>query len=174
MVKVNYKDLKHAVGRSCVKVGSYLSDFKVDVEKIREMSEELHLVFIPIGINAHRVTADDIPDISEFFYGENLAWFTDSKFITTLAFLDSSDLNEETQELIDKLYTEPDKNMGDPIDYVATAAELIANYHCYLAKVVSYTSNDPGRIGKNCYYINCKANKVILRDPEYNYNPQDI
>lgn len=172
MTKVDYKVLKSVIVKSCTKVGKHTNDFKIDIEKLNAALAEQNLVALPIGLEADKVKPEDMYAVAEYFNGDNLRWFEDSKFITTIICVDASDITEDVQEDIDELYVSKEENPD--VDHVEIIANIISTLHCYYIMVVAYNSNDPGRTGKNTYYISCRANKVVLKDPNYTYNSKDI
>lgn len=172
MVLVDYKVLKPAVIKSCIKTTKNTNAFCVDIEKLNTLLEEQNLEVLHAGLEGLRVRPEHIPFISEYFSGSNLEWFNDAKFFTTLIAIDKTDINEEVRAQIDKLKVKPTD--APDVDYTNTVSSLVANYHCYFVMIVSYASSDPGRVGKNSYYLNCRANKVVLRDPDYVYNHKDM
>ena len=173
MTNVDYQKLKPVIINSCEKCGSkYINDFKINLEKINQNLANLNLMCLPVGLDAHRVEPEDVFYISEYFVGENLKWFTDSKFITTIICVDLDDVNEELEKMIEDLNAADQDNPD--LDKTHILADIVSKYHCYFAMIVSYASNDPGRAGKNTYYINCRANKVVVRDPNYVYNNKDM
>jgi hypothetical protein len=115
---------------------------------------------------------EELYSVAEYFIGENLQWFDDSKFLTTLICIDKEDLNEEVLADIELLKVKREEHPD--IDYVKILANILATYHCYFIMVVSYISSDPGKYGKGTYFINCRANKVVIKDPNYVYNSKDI
>ena len=42
------------------------------------------------------------------------------------------------------------------------------------ATVVAYQNNDPNRAGRPSYEIICRANKVVIRNADYQYNYKDF
>ena len=172
MTKVDYKTLKSIIVKSCFKTGNYTNDFRIDLEKLNTSLEEQKLIALPVGLNAEQVKPEDMYAVAEYFTGENLRWFDSAKYLTTIICVDATDVDYEVQSRIDKLYF---SRQDDPsVDHIKIIADILSTLHCYYVMIVSYNSNDPGRAGKNTYYINCRANKVVLKDPNYVYNPKDI
>lgn len=172
MTIVDYKAIKSLIVKSCTKPDKYNNMFVVDIEKLNGLLSDLNLVALPTGSKGRRVSPEEMYAVAEYFHGDNLDWFEDSKFITTITCVDSTDITEDIQALIDKLYVnEEDDPDIDKVDIVST---IISKLHCYFVMIVSYNSNEPGRSGKNTYFINCRANKVVVRDPEYVYNSKDM
>jgi len=172
MTKVDYKLIKGAIIKSCSKVGKYTNDFKINKDQLNTILADQNLEALPISMEARQVEKGDMYAVAEYFNGENLKWFDHGKFITTIICIDKDDVTEEVAEKIKELEISHEDN--PEIDHVHIIAELLATCHCYYVMVVSYKSNDPGRANKNSYYINCRANKVVLRDPNYVYNSKDI
>lgn len=171
MTIIDYKEMKDRIVTACEKTDSHTNAFSIDIEKLNNAIQDMNLTALPIGLKGRRVSPDVMYSIAEYFYGENLDWFEDSKFFTTITCIDNNDITDEVQALIDKLYV---KKEDDPdIDYVDIVSTLTSKYHCYFVMTISYTSTDPGK-KKNNYFINCRANKVVVKDPEYVYNYKDM
>ena len=84
-------------------------------------------------------------------------------------FIDTTSLNKTALDLIEELKSE------DPtIDRTGIVSNLVANYPCWFATVVSYQSNNPKYLGKPSYEIKCRANKVVITNSDYQYNPNDF
>ena len=117
------------------------------------------------------IKAVDVPLIAEYYKEDKMGWISKEKFITSLVFIDSNKVDENLAEMIEELKT---KDADDPdLDKIAIMSEILGTYPCYLALVVSYQNNSPNSVGKNSYYIACRANKVIIKDPHYVYTPID-
>lgn len=155
---INYRVLKSNIVHSCKQVGDGI-EFEVDFNKLVEETAEIGLIPIKIGLQSKKITSDIIPYLSEYFEKDHLAWITDDKNYTILAFVVSSSLDEETLEKI-KSY-----NDSDDIS-VSTISKILSSYPCYYATVVSYKSNTPKRIGRPSYEIICRANKVVIKNKE--------
>ena len=172
MTTVDYKAMKSVIVKSCSKTEKYTNAFAIDIEKLNNFLKDMSLVALPVGLKGRRVSPQELYAVAEYFHGDNLDWFEDSKYLTAITCIDATDIDEEVQALIDKLYINP---ADDPdVDFVDIVSTLTSKYHCYFIMVVSYASNDPGRNGKNNYFINCRANKVVVKDPDYVYNSKDI
>jgi hypothetical protein len=172
MTIVDYKAIKPVIVKSCTKSDKHNNSFSIDIEKLNGMLKDMNLVALPCGAKGRRVAPEDMYAIAEYFFGDNLDWFEDSKYFTTIICIDKADIDENVQALIDDLYIKHDEDPDiDKVDIIST---IISKLHCYFVMVVSYNSGDPGRGGKNTYFINCRANKVVLKDPEYVYNSKDM
>jgi hypothetical protein len=155
---INYRILKSNIVHSCKQVGEGI-EFEVDFDKLTEETSEIGLIPIKIGLRSNKITSDIIPYLSEYFEKDHLAWITDDKNYTILAFVVSSSLDEETLEKI-KSY-----NSIDSLS-VSIVSKILSSYPCYYATVVSYKSNTPKRIGRPSYEIICRANKVVIKNKE--------
>lgn len=171
---VDYKILKNRIIRSCFSNAKEIVDFKIDFEKLESDCRELGILPMYFGLDARRVKPEIVPFLNEYFKDENLSWFTDNKFYTVLSFIHTDYIDEKATELLDKLKI---KQEDDPsIDKVHIIAELLANYPCYSAAVVSYKSNNPKFI-KTCkpsFIIQIRANKVTITNSDYQYTYKDI
>lgn len=172
MNNVSYKILKRNILRSLRQTKQYSMEFAVDYDTLRDNVEDINLVPIPFGLKAKRVKMELVPYLNEYFEKERLAWFNSEKFSTVLAFIDAEYVTEEVQELLDKINT-PDVDIPDE-DKVKDVAYLLSTLPCYYATVVSYQSNNPNLQGKASYETVCRANKVVIRNSDYQYNPDDM
>lgn len=178
-LSVDYKALKNRIIKSCDAIGNGTVDFVVNFAKLTEFTSELGLTPICSGINpnyisARRIAPEDIPYLNEYFKGENLSWFTDSKFSTAISFIKTNSIDEKAEGLLNKLKT---PQTADPnIDKVNCVAQLLANYPCYTATVVAYKSNNPKFLNsqKPTYLIQIRANKVVIESSDYQYNYKDF
>ena len=168
-MSMNYKTLKRLISRSAERTGKRNVDFKIDIDNLNNELTELELVCLPYGADARRIDIKDIPLVSEYFRDDKMTWVSGEKYITSLVFIDSNKIDDNLLELIELLKTKPE---DDPdIDHVAILSEIIGAYPCYFALVMSYQNNSPNSVGKNSYFIACRANKVIIKDPDYVYTP---
>ena len=168
-MSMNYKTLKRLIVRSAERTGKRNVDFKIDIDNLNNELAEIELVCLPYGEDARRVSPTDIPLITEYYREDKMSWISDEKYITSLIFIDSNKIDDNLLELIEQLKI---KHEDDPdIDHTAILGEIIGSYPCYLALVVSYQNNSPNSVGKNSYFIACRANKVIIKDPDYVYTP---
>lgn len=177
MILVNYKEIKPLVLSAISGTNKNTATFEINLEKLNRSLDSVHLEALPLNLDdpdiipSERVESRDIPYVSEYFFGDKLEWFTDSKHFATIVCIDKTDIDDQARDMINRLNH---KKVDTPdTDYTKIASNLIANYHCYFIMVVSYKSNDPGA-KKNSYYINCRANKVVLKDPNYVYNSKDM
>ena len=173
IMKLDYKIIKGCIIRSSTRTSKATNAFEVDLKSLNEELSQYNVQALPVGTTAHRVGTEDIYAISEYFVADKLSWFSKNKFITTLIFTDAGEeMDDGLKELVEKLYA---SEVDDPeLDKTNIVANILAKYPCYMAMVVSYQSNDPTKINRNSYFINCRANKVIIRDPNYQYNPKDM
>ena len=171
---VDYKVLKNRIIRSCKVTGKEIVDFSIDFDRLEEECRDLHLTPIFFGLNAKRVTPELVPYLNEYFKDTNLSWFNSSKFSTVISFINSNHIDGKALELLNKLKT---PQVDDPSDdKVNDVAELLANYPCYSATVVSYKSNNPKfiKLNKPSYVIQIRANKVVITNSDYQYNWRDM
>ena len=161
---LNYKVLKSAIVRSANKTDKDSTAFTIDIDKLTDEVKEYNLKPLSVGLVSHKIDPSDIPAISEYYSTDRLAWFEDGLNITYLIFVDLDKEDENLRSLIDDI----DKKDSDTANVVAKIASY---YPCYFAFISSYKSNNPKYIGKNSYNITCRANKVIIKDPNYVYKP---
>lgn len=172
MNNVNYKTLKSNIIKACKQSSKGTMKFIVDLDKLTTQVESMELIPLNLGMESKLVKPENIPYLSEYFEKSNLSWFSDSKYFTALCFIDKESVDETAQELIDQLNI---STIEDPdLDHVSIASKLIADYPCYFATVVSYQNNDPKLYGKASYEIICRANKVVIKSSDYQYNPKDF
>lgn len=173
MNNVNYRVLKSNIVKSCKQTNPNTMNFKVNFDKLTSLVSDIGLTPItPVGAEAKRAIPENIPFISEYLVKNRLAWLTDAKHFTIITFIDSESIDEKAQGLLDLIAQD---QIEDPEnDKVNNIATLVAEYPCYFALIVSYENNDPSRIGRPSYEIICRANKVVIRDPNYQYNPKDF
>lgn len=173
MNNVNYKTLKSNIIKSCCQTETDIMKFEINWDKLTSLVKDHKLVPIaPIGEKAKIVKPEMIPYLSEYFEKSHLSWFTDSKYYTIITFIDSDSIDETATVLLDNLKK---NQVDDPDDdKVTDIATLIANYPCYFATIISYQNGDPNRIGKASYEIVCRANKVVIKSSDYQYNPKDF
>lgn len=173
MNSVNYKILKSCIIRSCKQVKQGYMDFNVDFSKLSTLVKDLKLTPIdPIGYNAKIVRPEVIPYLSEYFEKSHLSWFSNSKFFTVITFIDSDSIDEKAQNLLDNIKLNQQDNPDN--DKVKALAILVAEYPCYFATIISYQNGDPDRIGRPSYDIVCRANKVVIKASDYQYNHRDF
>ena len=170
---VDYKILKTNIIKSCKQVKQGYMDFSINFDKLKSFCDDLNLVPIcPIGEKAKIVTPEMIPYLSEYFEKTHLSWFTDKKYYTVITLIDSTSINDDAQKLIDILQIDQVNNPD--IDKVQAMATLVANYPCYFATIISYQNGDPDRIGRPSYNVVCRANKVVIKSSDYQYNHRDM
>lgn len=178
MGTVIYKDLKDRIIKSCkpehdCDCGCEPSMmFEVDLEKLTTLVADMKLIPVAVNLKCKPILPKDIPFLSEYFEKEKLRWLSRSKFYTVLTFVDSEEITDECKELIDLLAKD---DMSDPSnDKTKDMAKLVANYRCYFATIVSYQNNDPNKMDTPFYEIICRANKVIIKSSDYQYNYKDF
>ena len=168
-MSMNYKVLKRLIARSAERTGKRNVDFKINIDQLNDELAELELVCIPFGLNARRIAPTDVPLISEYYREDKMSWISEEKFMTSLIFVDSNKVDENLIKSIEELKKKPE---DDPdIDTVQIIGEILGSYPCYLSLIVSYQNNSPNSAGRNSYFIACRANKVIIKDPDYVYVP---
>lgn len=171
---VDYKVLKSRIIRSCKPVGKEIVDFVIDFEKLEENCRELNITPIYFGLEARRVKPELVPYLNEYFKGTDLSWFNSSKFSTCISFIHNNYIDEKAQRILDRLKVAQVDDPND--DKVHDIAELLANYPCYNATVVSYKNNNPKylKCGKPSFVIQIRANKVTISNSDYQYNYKDF
>ena len=174
MSKVDYKLLGDVIRRCCKQVHKHtpVMEFFVNYNKLAGMLRDHNLIPVKIGLKSRRVTPEDIPFISEYYEKTNLSWYTEGKYFTVLTFMDRSALDERALELLADIGT-PQVDIPDE-DKVADMAKLVADYPCYFALVTSYQNNDPRLKDIPSYTVSCRANKVVIKSSDYQYNPKDF
>ena len=121
---------------------------------------------------AKKLVPEQIPFLQEYFNKTHLEWLSDSKYVTTIAFIDSEYLDEKAIELMNKIAT---PQVDDPEDdKVKDFALLVTTYPCYFSTIVSYHNNSPKMSNKISYEIACRANKVVIKMSDYQYNHKDF
>jgi len=170
MINFDYKVLKQLIRKACKAEKGI--DFKVDYDKLVSVVSDLGLEPVCTDMHANKVKPELIPYLSEYFAKSRLSWFNENKYLTVVTFVDVEAIDDTCRDLLDKMKT---SQIDDPdIDKVNSYATIVANYPCYFATIVSYQSNDPRRSNRPWYEIICRANKVVIRNPEYQYNPVDF
>lgn len=173
MTDVNYKTLKSNIIKACRGVkGIDPTDFKVDYNKLYELVEDTNLIPLCVGMNAEPVNPEIIPFMSEYWNKSHMLWMSRTMHTTTICFLDAEYRDEKADDLLAKLIQ---PQADDPeLDKVKVYAELIANYPCYFATIVSYKSNAPGKSNRPSFEVACRANKVTIKMEDYKYNHKDF
>lgn len=160
---VNYLLLRKAIIKSCkAKEGVH---FSVNVSKLYTLvKDEFNLIPLNFGLQSKMVSVEDIPYISEYFKGKKLSWFDNEKGFTTIIFVQIESLDDRGLELVDILtkFSEYEDNVENYDSYFNSLTELLANYPCYTAMIVSYESTDLHRIGSQTYDIACRANAQVI------------
>ena len=172
MNNVNYNDLKYAIRKSCRGIKEFSMDFAINFDKLENLVKGQHLLPIRVGCNPKRVEPDNIPFLNEYFEKSKLSWFNDNKFFTVLVFLDTSSIDETAVNIIRRI-NKPDSEDPDN-DKVKDIAMLTAYYPCYYATVVSYKNEDPHKRNLPSYEIVCRANKIVIKSSDYQYNHKDF
>jgi hypothetical protein len=173
MQNVDYKNLKQCIIKSCSPEQiSYSNKFKVNLDKLTSLLADYNLIPIPVGEASKPVVKEVIPFISEYFEKKRLLWFSEEKQFTVLTFVDAENLSEYDIDKINNLAI--DQTADPEYDKTHAMAEIVANYPCYFATVVSYKNNDPKNFGRLFYEIVCRANKVVIKSSDYQYNHRDM
>jgi hypothetical protein len=124
------------------------------------------------NLNAKKVIPENIAFLGEYFEKTRLSWFNDGKHFTVVSFIETESIDERATELLEKLKV---PEVDDPEnDKVADLSELLANYPCYNAVTVSFRNDDPKRAGNPSYIIVIRANKVVIKSSDYQYNAKDM
>lgn len=169
---VDYNVLKSNIIKSCRQVEENEIKFIVNYDKLSKKIDDVGLTLVNVGTKSMKVTPTDIVNISEYFKDKKLSWFNDNKEFTQLVFVKSDSIDDKLATLLDQMNK---THIDDPdLDKVNVLSEIIANYPCYFATVVSYESNDPVRFGKPTYIISCRANTVTVMQENYKYNEKDM
>lgn len=173
MTKVDYKVLKSYIVRSCRQSKPHTLRFNVDMERLEDLASNANLALIWSGSKSRKLITEMIPFIGEYYEKERLEWFSEEKEFTILTFVDKESLDERGWLLLEKIKA---KQVDDPDnDKIHDIAVLLADYMCYNALVISYhydTDKIPEYVPS--YSIMCRANKVVLKNSDYQYNPQDF
>ena len=170
-MSVEYKVLRSNIIRSCKGRGSSI-DFDVDMQKLYDLAYDLGLTLINVGESSNKIKEEDVLYIAEYFKEKRLSWVNGSKRYTTLLFVNNDAIDERLEELMKVMNS---NTVSDPnLDKVEVLAEICANYPCYTAMVISYTSNDPRYNGRLSYEIICRANTVTIKQENYKYNHKDM
>lgn len=175
MSNLDYKKFRTAVLKSCRAKERDSVSFTVDFANLQKLASELEpkLRVVSVSPKSRPVSINDVALLSEYFKnGPELSWFDEYKQFNTVVLVEEESIDEKCEKLLNNLTTELADN--PEIDKVKSIAEIIANYPCYFATVISYMNNDPRRIGKCSYEIKCRANKVVIKSEGYNYNSQDM
>lgn len=169
--KVDYKILKSDIMKSLRNIEG--TKFEVDYKKLCDLVEDIGLIPLFSGIKSEKISTNKIPYMSEYINGSRLSWITEGKESTIIVFAVTEGLDERGNGLIADLLK---KQVDDPgLDKVNKMADFVANYPCYFAQIISYINNDPpSKFKKASYAIDCRANKVVMKSPEYQYNPKDF
>ena len=172
--KVDYKVLKDLIRRACRQKhkNSKSMEFFVDLDRLADLVIDLQLIPVAVGLHSKKVDPNVIPFVSEYHEKTDLSWYSEGKFYTVLTFMDNTGLDDKARKIMERIAT---PQIDDPLDdKVHDIAYLIANYRCYFALVTSYQNNDPRFIDRPSYTVACRANKVVIKDPDYQYNPKDF
>lgn len=169
MTNVSYKVLKSNIIKALDPIIEGSMQFVVDYPKLSDLTEEMNLLPLNVGLESAQILPDLIPYLSEYFYDTQLEWIDNTKFSTVLTFIDTTGLDRVALDLLDDL-----KSEETDIDRTKIVAKLVADYPCYFATIVSYQNNNPKYLGKPSYEISCRANKVVIRSSDYQYNPKDM
>lgn len=172
MNNVDYKVLKSNIIRSCCPVREDSIEFKINYEKLEHLVDDINLFPLNVGMHPKKVKPELVPYLSEYFEKTNLSWFTEGKYSTVITFIDTESIDERAEEIIRRLHSKQvDVPEDDKVNDLAT---LVAFYPCYFATIVSYRNDDPKRSGRPSYEIVCRANKVVIKSSDYQYNPKDF
>lgn len=170
---VKYRVLKPIVIKSCKQVKQGYMDFTVDFEKLtKDIASQNLTPITPVGFDAKIVTPEMIPFLSEYFEKTHLSWFSDSKFYTIITFIQTDAIDDEASELMEKITTPQEQDPNN--DKVKAMATLVANYPCYFGTIISYQNGDIDKIGTPSYEVVFRANKVVIKSSDYQYNPKDF
>ena len=173
MTNVDYKVLKSYIVRSCKQSKPHTLRFEVDMERLETLAANANLALIWSGHKSRRLITEMIPFIGEYYEKERLEWFSEEKEFTIITFVDKESLDDRGRALLEKLKTKQSEDPDD--DKIHDMAILLADYMCYNALVISY-HYDTDRIKEYIpsYSIMCRANKVVIKNSDYQYNPHDF
>lgn len=152
--KINYKEVRKAIVKSCRTKRDSVLIFTVDFEKLAELTEKMGLIPIAIDKPSEMVTELHIPIISEYFKGEKLKWMDSKKSIMNIVFMKKADYNDMGGEEYFDSYDDTTKAL----------ANILADYPCYFGLIVAYYSKDPDRYNKLNYLVGVRANKMVLSE----------
>lgn len=170
-MNIEYKVLINHIYKSCKCYKDSLK-FHINFEKLNNFVDDIGLTLLPIGLTSKAVEMEDIIPISEFFKGQGLSWVNENRHFTQIVFVQTDKIDEECERLMADLETSREDNPD--VDKVYALANILANYPCYTATIVSYVGNDPKRYGKVSFEAKCRANTVTIKQDDYQYNHKDM
>lgn len=174
---IPYGAIKKAIVR-CSKpnFNPNIPSFTIDLERLAEEVKRFNLVVIPGETKSRRLELHDVTLVQEYFFGENLTWFTEGRQLMDVIFMDERDVDPDTAYMIEMLKN-PEHPDDPDFDSIHALATILCNKRCWVAQVASYKSNDPTIIAHNDgvgLFIALRANKVVLKQDSYEYNQDDI
>lgn len=173
--EIDYKVIKSNIIKACRskdKSSIGKNNFSIDYEKLNNLVSDYGLTVINTNLkHSDMIRPSDIVSISEYFKDKQLAWFDSKKQFMYVIFVKTDAIDENLTELLN--FANEDLEFEN-VDRVAAVAQIVSNYPCYFATVVSYESNDPIRFDKPSYMIGCRANTVAVKQDVYKYNEKDM
>ena len=173
----NYSILKKDILKSIIRNKENILKFKVDQDKLDSIleSEDVELQVINTGIHSRPLREEDIPYISVYFKDDKLKWFdvNQGKQYTSIILIDKKSIDERCLDLIAKLDIRSPEDDLD-IDRGNCVAQILADYPCLIAQIISYKSNNPDFKIQSSFTIAIRANTVMIKSEEYAYNAKDI
>ena len=171
----SYRLLKKLIKENCKDDPNEPLKFIVNFAGLEAALEKnnIGICLVYNGTRSKYINQDSIVLLSQQYNGDRLKWFDSHKQYTALVFVRKDAVDEVARRIMRELRNQREGEK-DAIDRVALIAELIANYPCYIANIVSYKGNNPERIGRNSYTINVRANLIQRQDEQYTYNAEDL
>lgn len=170
---VDYKVLKLNIEKAChLKNTNRKTEFYIDFPTLVNLVRDMGLTPVNVAMESRRVHPEDIPYLSEYFEKTRLSWFSDEKQFTNIVFFRTDKLDDEARAIIKKM--EKPQEVDPEDDKVEDLAALVAKYPCYFATIASYKNDDPKMENKPCCVIVCRANKVVIKSSDYQYNAHDM
>ena len=149
--------------------------FIVNLEKLNLEVRKFGLVVVPGEIRSRRIKLHDVTLVQEYYFGENLTWFNESRELLDIIFMDIKDIDQDIAYKFE-LLKNPEHPDNPDFDPIAFTAEILSTKRCWMAQVAGYKSNDPdlAKWGGVGLFIALRANKKVLADDSYNYNQDDM
>ena len=88
MTNVSYKVLKSNIIKALDPIIEGSMQFIVDYPKLSDLTEEMNLLPLNVGLESAQILPDLIPYLSEYFYDTQLEWIDNTKFSTVLTFIE--------------------------------------------------------------------------------------
>lgn len=175
LFNLDYNKLKKLIMASCIDDPNEPLKFSINFNKLELAidNNNMGICLVKNGLRSKYINQDTIILLSQQYNGDRLKWFDQHKQYTALLFIRKDTMDERARKIVLQL-----KNIREgeqlAIDKVKLLAELTANYPCFIANIVAYSSNDPEKIGRNSYTINIRANLLERQAEDYAYQAEDI